>query len=65
MRYVNCIERGFAYESNGRVYLNEDKFFRQMSYDDCLELEFNSRSIDVGCVDINDVENFLERKRPK
>ncbi len=64
MRYPLCDEAGLIFETDGKIVLNEDKLFRQLTYQEVLDLEMLSctacKSIDRGKVDIGIVEIFLE-----
>ncbi len=69
MKYPLCNEAGLTFETDGKIVLNEDKLFRQLSYQEVLDLEMLSctacKSIDRGKVDINIVEMFLEGRSAK
>jgi hypothetical protein len=69
MKYPVCNDAGLVFETDNGIVLNEEKLFRQLSYQEVLDLEFMSvtgkRSIDRGKVDINTVEVFLEKKTAK
>lgn len=62
MKYPTLADKGFIYESNGRVYLNEDKLFRSLSYEEVLELDFESTSIDHGKIKLDEVEAFFAKR---
>jgi hypothetical protein len=65
MKYALCDEAGLLIQTENGPVLNEEKFFRQMSYAEVLEFEFGATTIDRGQVIIEEVEAYLSKRLAK
>lgn len=67
MKYPRCREAGLIIENGDTIILNEEKLFRQWSYQEVIEYEFDKEvtTIDRGKVKVDELEKFLEKKAAK
>lgn len=64
MKFPNVQAAGFFIETANGGVLNESRFFSSLSYQDVLNFEMMSTTMERGKIKIAEVEQYLAKYRP-